>query len=263
MKIARDRQERSGFLDGQMLIAMPSMRDERFARPVIYMCAHSAAGAMGLVVNQPAREISFPDLLVKLEVIPAAERIQLPARAGSVQVLKGGPVETQRGFVLHSADSYIENSTLPIAHDIRLPAALGILKAIARGEGPASALLALGYAGWAPGQLEHEFQLNGWLHCLADLGLVFGARTHPPQAESVGERDDRAQDQRPPAAIARAHQRLVDLEHVEGEALQIGERGMAGAEVVEREAGAKLAPGLEHLGGGVGGLPAHRFGGVA
>ena len=177
MKIARDRQERSGFLDGQMLIAMPSMRDERFARTVIYMCAHSAEGAMGIVVNQPAREISFPDLLVKLEVIPAAERIQLPARAGSVQVLKGGPVETQRGFVLHSADFYIENSTLPIANDISLTATLDILKAIARGEGPASALLALGYAGWAPGQLEHEFQLNGWLHCVADLELVFGADT--------------------------------------------------------------------------------------
>src|ERR1700730_4389135 len=103
-----------GFLDGQMLIAMPSMGDERFARAVIYMCAHSADGAMGIIVNQPAAHISFSDLLVQLEVLPAADLIQLPRQAGGVKVLKGGPVDTQRGFVLHSADFFIENSTLPI-----------------------------------------------------------------------------------------------------------------------------------------------------
>jgi putative transcriptional regulator len=165
---------RRGFLDGQMLIAMPSMRDERFARTLIYMCAHSSEGAMGIVVNQPAPDINFPDLLVKLDVIPAAERIQLPRRAGTIKVLKGGPVETQRGFVLHSADFFIENSTLPIAEGICLTATIDILKAIARGDGPASAILALGYAGWAPGQLETEIQGNGWLHCTADSELVFG-----------------------------------------------------------------------------------------
>ena len=93
-----------GYLDGQMLIAMPSMRDERFSRSVIYVCAHSSEGAMGIVVNQPADNIKFPDLLVQLDVIPAADLIQLPQRAGTVKVLKGGPVETGRGFVLHSAD---------------------------------------------------------------------------------------------------------------------------------------------------------------
>ncbi len=165
-----------GYLDGQMLIAMPTMGDERFARSVIYICAHSSEGAMGIIVNQPAANISFPDLLVKLDVIPAADLIQLPPRAGGVKVLKGGPVETERGFVLHSADFFIENSTLPIDDGICLTATLDILKAIARGDGPASAVLALGYAGWAPGQLENEIQQNGWLHCSADPELIFGTR---------------------------------------------------------------------------------------
>jgi putative transcriptional regulator len=178
---------RRGFLDGQMLIAMPSMRDERFARTLIYMCAHSSEGAMGIVVNQPAADISFPDLLVKLDVIPANERIQLPRRAGTINVLKGGPVETQRGFVLHTADFFIENSTLPIDEGICLTATLDILKAIARDEGPASAVLALGYAGWAPGQLEKEIQHNGWLHCTADSELVFGTDTGGKYEKAMGK----------------------------------------------------------------------------
>jgi putative transcriptional regulator len=164
-----------GYLDGQMLIAMPAMSDERFARTVIYVCAHSTEGAMGIIVNQPAQNIKFPDLLVQLEVIPAAERIQLPTQAEDVKVLKGGPVETGRGFVLHSADFFIENSTLPIDEGVCLTATLDILKAIARGNGPVNAILALGYAGWAPGQLEEEIQQNGWLHCDADLELIFGS----------------------------------------------------------------------------------------
>jgi putative transcriptional regulator len=162
-----------GFLDGQMLIASPGMRDERFARTVIYMCAHSSEGAMGIVVNQPAPHISFSDLLVKLDVIPEKDQIQLP-NCADVTVLRGGPVETERGFVLHSADFFIENSTLPIDEGICLTATLDILKAIARGTGPASAVLALGYAGWSPGQLENEMQQNGWLHCSADPELIFG-----------------------------------------------------------------------------------------
>ena len=162
------------YLDGQMLIAMPSMRDERFARSVIYVCAHSSEGAMGIVVNQPAANVKFSDLLVQLEVIPAADLIQLPPRAGLVRVLKGGPVETGRGFVLHSSDFFIENSTLPIDDGICLTATLDILKAIARGKGPESAILALGYAGWGAGQLENEIQENGWLHCSADQELIFG-----------------------------------------------------------------------------------------
>src|SRR3981189_2664861 len=139
---------RRGYLDGQMLIAMPSMRDERFARTLIYICAHSSEGAMGIVVNQPASNIKFPDLLVQLDVIADSDLIQLPLSAGSVQVLKGGPVEPGRGFVLHSSDFFIENSPLPIDEGICLTATLDVLKAIARGDGPQSAILALGHAGW-------------------------------------------------------------------------------------------------------------------
>src|SRR4029079_6145914 len=117
---------------------------------------------MGIIVNHPAANIKFPDLLVQLEVIPAAERIQLPNRAEAVKVLKGGPVETGRGFVLHSADFFIENSTLPIDEGICLTATLDILKAIARGNGPSSAILALGYAGWAPGPPEQETHQDTW-----------------------------------------------------------------------------------------------------
>lgn len=174
-KAARDGPPKRGYLDGQMLIAMPSMRDERFARSLIYMCAHSSEGAMGIIVNHPAANIDFADLLVQLDVIPAADQIILPQRAGVVPVLRGGPVETGRGFVLHSSDFFIENSTLPIDDGICLTATLDILKAIARGDGPLSAVLALGYAGWAPGQLESEIQANGWLHCSADTELVFGS----------------------------------------------------------------------------------------
>jgi putative transcriptional regulator len=174
-----------GYLDGQMLIAMPSMRDERFSRSLIYICAHSSEGAMGIIVNQVASNVNFPDLLVQLEVIPAADLIQLPQRAGVVKVLKGGPVETGRGFVLHSADFFIENSTLPIDEGICLTATLDILKAIARGDGPASAVLALGYAGWAPGQLENEIQENGWLHCAADSDLIFGGDNDGKYAKAL------------------------------------------------------------------------------
>jgi putative transcriptional regulator len=163
-----------GYLDGQMLIAMPTMQDERFSRSLIYVCAHSTEGAMGIVVNHPATNINFSDLLVQLEVIPATDLIELPPQAGTVKVLKGGPVETSRGFVLHSADFFINDSTLPIDEGICLTATLDILKAIARGNGPTSAVLALGYAGWAAGQLENEIQENGWLHCSADPELIFG-----------------------------------------------------------------------------------------
>src|SRR6185295_838048 len=121
-----------GYLDGQMLIAMPTMGDERFARSVIYMCAHSSEGAMGIIINQPASNISFRDLLVQLEVLGREDPIQLPSDAYRVKVLKGGPVETSRGFVLHSSDFFIENSTLSIDQGVCLTATLDILKAIVR-----------------------------------------------------------------------------------------------------------------------------------
>lgn len=173
-----------GYLDGQMLIATPTMSDDRFSGAVIYVCAHSSEGAMGIVVNQPASNINFPDLLVQLDVIPEDDAIRVEAH-DDIRVLKGGPVETGRGFVLHSADFFIENSTLPIDEGICLTATLDILKAIAKGSGPANAVLALGYAGWAPGQLETEIQGNGWLHCPADPELIFGLDTDEKYSKAL------------------------------------------------------------------------------
>ncbi|QGM45371.1 YqgE/AlgH family protein [Methylocystis heyeri] len=161
------------FLEGQMLVAMPGMEDERFARSVVYICAHSADGAMGIMLNKPARVRNFPDLLEQLKVIAPKERISLPAAAKEVQVLSGGPVQTDRGFVLHSADFFLDNSTLPIDDGVSLTATVDILRAIAAGNGPDRAVLALGYACWDAGQLENEIQHNGWLHCPADPGILF------------------------------------------------------------------------------------------
>ena len=161
------------WLDGQFLIAMPGMADERFARSVIYMCAHSQDGAMGLIINQPAAEVRFADLLVQLKIVAADHTIRLPRTADAVKVLKGGQVETERGFVLHSSDYFVGNATLPINSDICLTATIDILRAIAAGEGPGQAVLALGYAGWGPGQLEAEMQSNSWLTCPADGRLIF------------------------------------------------------------------------------------------
>ncbi len=161
------------YLDGQFLIAMPGMVDDRFARTVVYVCAHSREGAMGITINRPAPKITFRDLLVQLDIIPEGPQIRLPEPVDRMTVHRGGPVETGRGFVLHSADYFIENSTLPIDEHVSLTATLEILKAIAAGTGPENALLALGYAGWAPGQLEEEIQANGWLHCPAEPELIF------------------------------------------------------------------------------------------
>ena len=157
------------FLDGQLLIAMPGMGDLRFERSVIFICAHSAEGAMGLIVNKPAPELSFADLLAQLK-IPASIDLK------GARVHFGGPVEHGRGFVLHTADYTVEESSLNVSPDFSMTATVDILQDMARGEGPKRALLALGYSGWAPGQLEAEIQANGWLTAPADVDLVFGPR---------------------------------------------------------------------------------------
>lgn len=162
-----------GYLDGQLLIAMPSIVDGPFARTVVYVCAHSPEGAMGITINKPAPQITFSDLLVQLGVVSDTDSIRLPDAATGIRVQRGGPVETGRGFVLHSSDYFIENSTLPIDERVSLTATLEILKAIASGSGPENALLALGYAGWSPGQLDNEIQANGWLPCPAQPDLIF------------------------------------------------------------------------------------------
>ena len=164
---------RGDYVDGRILVAMPSMPDERFARTVIYMCAHTDEGAMGIIVNQTARKIGFPELLVQLEVIDADDAIRLPPQTAGLPVLRGGPVETGRGFVLHSDDYLIADASLAICPGMALTATVDILRAIARGEGPKQAVLALGYASWAPGQLENEIQHNGWLTGPGDPTLVF------------------------------------------------------------------------------------------
>lgn len=161
------------FLAGQILIAMPGMEDERFEKSLVYLCAHSAEGAMGLIINKPAPQISFTDLLVRLDIISEMDQINLPADVQDLRVHKGGPVEASRGFVLHSADYSMEQSTLHIENDICLTATIDILRAMADGKGPAHALLALGYAGWGPGQLESEIQANGWLTGTGNMDLVF------------------------------------------------------------------------------------------
>lgn len=161
------------FLDGQLLIAMPTMTDRRFQRSVIYMCAHSREGAMGLIINQRADHITFPKLLRQLDILPADEDKRLPAGVKSMAVHVGGPVETVRGFVLHTADYFASDSTLPIDRDVCLTATVDILKAVAGGKGPRQAILALGYSNWSPGQLEREIQGNGWLSCEADADLIF------------------------------------------------------------------------------------------
>src|SRR5215468_3252851 len=161
-----------GYLEGQLLVAMPVMTDRRFARSVIYMCAHSAEGAMGLIVNQRAPHIGFRELLKQLKIAPdTGEGIVVELAEMDVHV--GGPVETGRGFVLHSSDYYAADSTLAIDETVSLTATVDILKAMATGRGPGRAILALGYAGWRAGQLESEITANGWLHCPADPELLF------------------------------------------------------------------------------------------
>jgi len=153
-------------LAGQMLVAMPGIDDPRFDRSVIYLCGHSEEGAMGLIVNKPVENISFPELLDQLGINDDMGK--------QIRVLFGGPVETGRGFVLHSADYHVAGSTLQVTQDVGLTATIEILEEIAGGEGPQQSLLALGYAGWAPGQLEDEILSNGWLHCQPSAELIFG-----------------------------------------------------------------------------------------
>jgi len=159
-------QDGSGdYLTGQLLIAMPNMRDPRFARTVIYVCAHNADGAMGLVVNRLVGSVTFPDLLTQLG-------IDTDATMEEIRVHFGGPVESGRGFVLHSGE-YHHASTLRVAQQMALTATIDILQDIAKGRGPRRCLLALGYAGWGAGQLDAEIQSNGWLNVAADDQLVF------------------------------------------------------------------------------------------
>ena len=154
------------FLTGQILIAMPTMADPRFAQSVIYLCAHTLEGAMGLVLNRPVAKPTFQELLRQLKVDPDP-----PVR--QIRMHAGGPVENGRGFVLHTAD-WTGDGSLRVDDAVALTASLDVLKVIAEGNGPRECLLALGYAGWGPGQLDREIQDNAWLSVPADEALVFG-----------------------------------------------------------------------------------------
>lgn len=156
----------NGYLAGQLLIAMPQMQDPRFARSVVYLCAHSAEGAMGIMINRPFEGLSFPELLEQLDIPTTPECEQ-------IRVHFGGPVEGGRGFVLHS-DDYMHDTTMRVADNVALTATVDVLKAIAEGDGPRKSLLALGYAGWGAGQLDHEIRDNAWLNVSADEALLFG-----------------------------------------------------------------------------------------
>ena len=165
-----DKRER-GFLDGQFLIAMPGLDDGNFARSVIYICAHSDAGAMGFIINRP-QQITFTDILLHLKLVDSNDAIMLPNRTREFPIQCGGPVESGRGFVLHS-DDYLSESSIPVSDDISLTATLDIVRAISNGRGPQRATMMLGYAGWGPGQLETEISSNGWLNCPANEELIF------------------------------------------------------------------------------------------
>jgi putative transcriptional regulator len=158
--------EGESFLEGKLLIALPGMSDPRFEKSVIFMCAHSEEGAMGIIINKPVDGLSFKDLMQKLE-------LQITPATPNFPILYGGPMETGRGFVLHSGDYDGTDATLPVSDEVSLTATLEILRAIGDGRGPQRAIFALGYAGWSPGQIEDEIRANGWIHCDCDDALLF------------------------------------------------------------------------------------------
>lgn len=154
-------------LAGKLLIAMPGMGDPRFEQAVIYICAHAQDGAMGLIVNKPSADLRFRDMLLQMEIVP-------DGMAREIRVHLGGPVELERGFVLHSSDYRSDRGTLEVDQGTSMTATTDVLRAIASGRGPKSSLFALGYSGWGPGQLEDEIADNGWLTCDARSDIVFG-----------------------------------------------------------------------------------------
>ncbi|ALN72998.1 MULTISPECIES: YqgE/AlgH family protein [unclassified Aureimonas] len=180
----RNRSDEASSLEGHFLIAMPGMEDERFARSVVYVCAHSSSGAMGFIVNK-AQPLSFGALLTQLEIVSDPDEIRLPGKGQEVPVCHGGPVERGRGFVLHS-DDYDSDSTVVVEQGIALTPTLDILKAMSNGAGPSTALMVLGYAGWGAGQLEAEIAANGWLTCRAELDIVFDAELDNKYSRALG-----------------------------------------------------------------------------
>ena len=157
-----------GYLTGRLLIAMPGIDDPRFERAVILMCAHGHDHAMGLTLNRPVEGLTQPDLFKRLGVETNYPMAEAP-------VLFGGPVDRERGFVVHTDDYNSVNSSLPICEGLAWTATREVLEAIGdRLRKPRNSILALGYAGWGAGQLERELQENVWLTCDPDEDLLFG-----------------------------------------------------------------------------------------
>ncbi len=161
-------------LKGQFLVAMPEMGDDRFRDTVIYLVGHGDEGAMGLVVNQSLDDMRFADILEELKIGDKEDIIRLPEDVREREVLRGGPVQRSRGFVLHSPDYFREGNSYSVTDEICLTATLDVLKAIAFKRSPSDALFALGYCGWSPGQLEGEIKGNGWLTVPFSRDLLFG-----------------------------------------------------------------------------------------
>ena len=156
-----------GYLTGKLLLAMPNMGDPRFSRSIILLCAHSDDYAMGLVLNKPIDDLLLSDLLEQLEI---EQTIQLPR----THILNGGPVATDRGFVVHSADYFSDGATLEVNESLCMTATNDILKSIATGGAPERRAMTLGYAGWGSGQLEYELSENAWIVTDPTADLVFG-----------------------------------------------------------------------------------------
>ena len=161
-------------LKGQFLVAMPDMADDQFRESVIYLVGHGDEGAMGLMVNRPVPDLRFADILDELGLGDEDDTIHIPSQVRDRTVLRGGPVDTGRGFVLHSTDYFRDGNSYLVSDDVGLTATVDVLKAVAFGDAPAESLLALGYCGWGPGQLEDEIQGNGWLTVPFARELIFG-----------------------------------------------------------------------------------------
>ena len=172
-------------LEGKLLISMPSIAEGCFARSVVYICAHSKDGAMGLIVNQAAKSIDFSELLEQLEIDELNTDTTSDAASPSHTVHFGGPVENSRGFVLHSPDYFQASSTVQMNDDFSLTSTPDVLKALMEGSGPENCIVALGYAGWSPGQLENEIRQNGWLYCDASPSIVFGPELEDKYDEAL------------------------------------------------------------------------------
>mgnify|MGYP001209703149 CR=1 FL=1 len=154
------------YYQGKFLLATPNMTDIRFEKSVVFLCSHTDKGAMGIIVNKPVLDVSFKDISAKLNVETKDDNI-------SPSIYFGGPVEISRGFVLHTSDYNVPDVSITVVDDLSLTSSLDIVVDIAKGQGPRESLFALGYAGWAAGQLEHEMTLDSWLICNANNEIIF------------------------------------------------------------------------------------------